>query len=142
MIEWAIAGVDGDDKWISDETFTERTEPRPGFYEGGWPVFRYVTDWQTGDCRHDSMSGDEGPVRLLGRMPIRWRCDECDAIVYDDTSQYQSCQATDPLVAGGNCTEPVGHEGNHHNRTGFFWSNTRREAPFYESLVSVKTSDL
>lgn len=35
-------------------------------------------------CPHDSLSGDEGPVRELGRMPVRWRCDECDAIVYDD----------------------------------------------------------
>lgn len=35
------------------------------------------------DCPHDSLSGDEGPVRELGRMPVRWRCDECDAIVHD-----------------------------------------------------------
>jgi hypothetical protein len=38
------------------------------------------------DCLHDSLSGDEGPVALLGRMPVRWRCDECDAIVYDDAA--------------------------------------------------------
>jgi len=35
------------------------------------------------DCPHDSLSGDEGPVELLGRMPIRWRCDACDAIIDD-----------------------------------------------------------
>lgn len=35
------------------------------------------------DCPHDSLSGDEGPVRDLGRLPIRWRCDECGAIVLD-----------------------------------------------------------
>lgn len=35
------------------------------------------------DCPHDSMSGDEGPVVDLGRMPTRWRCDECGAIVHD-----------------------------------------------------------
>ena len=40
------------------------------------------------DCPHDSMSGDEGPVRLIGRMPVRWRCDACDAIVYDDVNVH------------------------------------------------------
>jgi rubrerythrin len=42
-------------------------------------------------CRHDSLSGDEGPVRELGRMPVRWRCDECDAIVYDDVNTLADC---------------------------------------------------
>jgi hypothetical protein len=33
------------------------------------------------ECPHDSLSGNEGPVRELGRMPVRWRCDACGAIV-------------------------------------------------------------
>jgi hypothetical protein len=32
-------------------------------------------------CPHDSLSGDEGPVDELGRMPQRWRCDQCGAIL-------------------------------------------------------------
>lgn len=32
-------------------------------------------------CPHDSLSGDEGPVAELGRMPLRWRCDECGAVI-------------------------------------------------------------
>lgn len=37
-------------------------------------------------CQHDSCSGDEGPiVDLPGRRDVvRWRCDGCDQIVYDD----------------------------------------------------------
>lgn len=38
------------------------------------------------ECPHDSMSGDEGPVALLGRMPVRWRCETCGAIVHDDSA--------------------------------------------------------
>lgn len=38
-------------------------------------------------CPHDSLSGDEGPVRELGRMPVRWRCDECETIVNDDVNK-------------------------------------------------------
>jgi rubredoxin len=34
-------------------------------------------------CPHDSLSGDEGPVAELGRMPVHWRCDECGAPVRD-----------------------------------------------------------
>jgi len=30
-------------------------------------------------CSHDSLHGDEGPTP--GRMPTRWRCDECNAQV-------------------------------------------------------------
>jgi hypothetical protein len=40
------------------------------------------------------MSGDEGPVRDLGRMPVRWRCDTCDAVVYDDVNNL-----VDPIQA-------------------------------------------
>jgi hypothetical protein len=29
--------------------------------------------------------GDEGSVRLLGRM--WWRCDACNALVYDDDNE-------------------------------------------------------
>lgn len=37
------------------------------------------------DCKHDSLSGDEGPVKdLPGEWPVRWRCDGCGAIRYDD----------------------------------------------------------
>lgn len=35
------------------------------------------------DCPHDSLSGDEGPVALLGRMPVRWRCDHCGDVIRD-----------------------------------------------------------
>jgi hypothetical protein len=35
------------------------------------------------ECPHDSLSGDEGPVVLLGRMPVRWRCDACGAVIHD-----------------------------------------------------------
>jgi len=31
-------------------------------------------------CPHLSLHGDEGPISRLGRMPVRWRCDECDAV--------------------------------------------------------------
>ncbi|MCP3810803.1 hypothetical protein NLX62_00350 [Mycobacteriaceae bacterium Msp059] len=34
-------------------------------------------------CQHPSLSGDEGPIALLGRMPTRWQCDECGAIIHD-----------------------------------------------------------
>lgn len=34
-------------------------------------------------CQHDPLSGDEGPVAELGRMPTRWKCDECGTIVND-----------------------------------------------------------
>lgn len=38
-------------------------------------------------CRHESMSGDEGPVRdLPGGDVVRWRCDGCDAVSYDDAA--------------------------------------------------------
>lgn len=37
---------------------------------------QYVCDCgETQDCI--SFSGDEGPIVDLGRMPVRWRCDEC-----------------------------------------------------------------
>lgn len=33
-------------------------------------------------CGHDlSLTGAEGPVRLLGRMPILWECDGCGMIL-------------------------------------------------------------
>ena len=35
-------------------------------------------------CPHLSMTGDEGPVELLGRWPKRWKCDACGAVVHDD----------------------------------------------------------
>jgi hypothetical protein len=28
-------------------------------------------------CAHGSWTGAEGPVDLLGRMPILWKCDQC-----------------------------------------------------------------
>lgn len=34
-------------------------------------------------CPHDSLSGDEGPIVELGRMPTRWRCDECGTIIHE-----------------------------------------------------------
>jgi hypothetical protein len=47
------------------------------------PFYEHYLDAMSDDCPHDSLSGDEGPVRDLGRMPERWRCDECGAIVHD-----------------------------------------------------------
>lgn len=37
------------------------------------------------ECPHDSLSGDEGPIEQLGRMPNRWRCDQCDVVVMADS---------------------------------------------------------
>jgi hypothetical protein len=34
-------------------------------------------------CDHPSLSGDEGPIALLGRWPRRWRCDSCGEVTYD-----------------------------------------------------------
>ena len=48
-------------------------------------------------CPHDSLSGDEGPVAELGRMPTRWRCDECGAIVSDDDKELRN--AAEPKEA-------------------------------------------
>lgn len=45
-----------------------------------------VRGWNQGGqgCPHDSWSGDEGPVALLGRMPVRWRCDGCGLVRVDE----------------------------------------------------------
>lgn len=32
-------------------------------------------------CPHVSLSGAEGPISVLGRMPTRWRCDQCDTTI-------------------------------------------------------------
>ncbi len=32
------------------------------------------------ECEHLSWSGDEGPIAELGRMPLRWKCDECGLV--------------------------------------------------------------
>lgn len=34
-------------------------------------------------CPHDSHTGDEGPVALLGRQPRRWTCDSCGEVLED-----------------------------------------------------------
>ena len=59
------------------------TAPIPPF-----PVAALVGIQQAGEragwddpCPHDSLSGDEGPVADLGRMPLWWRCDACDAVL-------------------------------------------------------------
>ena len=31
-------------------------------------------------CRHESWSGDEGPISKLGRWHVRWRCDGCGIV--------------------------------------------------------------
>lgn len=41
-------------------------------------------------CPHDSETGDEGPVALLGRMPRLWRCDGCGRIRHDDLEDPRS----------------------------------------------------
>ena len=38
-------------------------------------------------CEHLSLSGDEGPIAELDRMPTRWRCDECGTIIHDEPSK-------------------------------------------------------
>lgn len=63
------------------------------------------------ECPHDSLSGDEGPVRDLGRMPVRWRCDECDAVI-------RQCSA----VNGCRCLHLDGHSGDHQCTHGY-WLN-------------------
>lgn len=40
----------------------------------------------TDPCRHDSCTGDEGPADALPYgIVVRWRCDGCGAVIYDDT---------------------------------------------------------
>lgn len=51
--------------------------PNPVFANGG-------TVNHPNDCPHVSLSGDEGPISELGRMPKRWRCDECGEVVNDE----------------------------------------------------------
>lgn len=62
-------------------------------------------------CAHDSLSGDEGPVRELGRMPVRWRCDECNAVIHQ-------CSA----VNGCRCLLLAAHTGDHQCPHGY-WLN-------------------
>ena len=86
---------DGTCVWLlKDGTIVNRFRQAPG-----WPAWRdaAVDEWiaEYGEkfradnadllepCRHDSLSGDEGPVAQLGRMPEQWRCDECGAVVTD-----------------------------------------------------------
>lgn len=39
-------------------------------------------------CAHElSLTGAEGPVRLLGRWPILWTCDTCGATVHQREEQ-------------------------------------------------------
>lgn len=64
------------------ESAHERGDIPEANYQYGWADALAVED-----CPHDSLSGDEGPVALLGHMPVRWRCDACEAIVYDDVNQ-------------------------------------------------------
>lgn len=45
-------------------------------------------------CQHDSLSGDEGPVLELGRMPTRWRCDQCGTIINDVSTVQAAVVAT------------------------------------------------
>jgi hypothetical protein len=55
------------------------------------PVGRYALSHEMDDqlllgpcvgCPNNSPSGDEGPISEPGRMPERWRCDECGAVVF------------------------------------------------------------
>lgn len=50
----------------------------------------------TAECTHLSYSGDEGPIRDLGRMPNRWRCDQCGHVDLD--SELRELERTDPDV--------------------------------------------
>jgi hypothetical protein len=39
--------------------------------------------WPVEDpCQHESATGAEGPVRDMGRMPIRWKCDGCGVVFW------------------------------------------------------------
>jgi hypothetical protein len=41
-------------------------------------------------CPHDSLTGDEGPARdLPGGIVVRWRCDACGSVHYDDKALAQ-----------------------------------------------------
>ena len=40
-------------------------------------------------CSHNSLTGDEGPISDLGRWPIRWRCDECGAVVTEGADRAE-----------------------------------------------------
>lgn len=48
------------------------------------------------ECPHDSYSGDEGPIVELGRWPLRWRCDGCGHIRYDNPERgHRHCTRCD-----------------------------------------------
>ncbi|WP_229685840.1 DUF5131 family protein [Longimycelium tulufanense] len=56
-----------------------------------------LSSWTT--CGHESMSGGEGPVELLGRWPRRWVCDGCAAVLDDDTGTTRPGLSW--VIAGG-----------------------------------------
>lgn len=41
----------------------------------------------TDDCPHHDCDGDEGPISELGRMPRRWRCRACGAVLEDESTR-------------------------------------------------------
>lgn len=57
-------------------------------------------------------------------------CEECggyrENAVCHHVGRFTACGSIDPLAAGGQCAQPVGHEGLHRNRTGFFWGCDER----------------
>lgn len=47
------------------------------------------------DCPHDEYVGDEGPIRDLGRFPVRWRCTNCGHIRIEGERGYRHCVRCD-----------------------------------------------
>lgn len=52
-------------------------------------LLRFDAETRDG-CRHDSLSGDEGPISELERWPTRWRCDSCGAAVGNGAPQQEA----------------------------------------------------
>ncbi len=108
---WAVLYEEVDEIW--DEVRADNLDAAIAeAIQAGAMCVRFVADMRAKaaqrDCPHDSLSGAEGPVSELGRMPERWRCDECGAEVAetgrgggDDQSQ-----GTTPPSGATICDQP------------------------------------
>lgn len=83
---WAVLYEEVDEIW--DEVRADNLDAAIAeAIQAGAMCVRFVADMRAKvaqrNCPHDSLTGDEGPVSELGRMPRRWRCDECGAELAD-----------------------------------------------------------
>lgn len=67
-------------------------------------------DPTAGDCKRESRSGDEGPVADLGRMPVRWKCDECGEVSTDPTAQQEPPKGMTKLCSTADAVPSRGPE--------------------------------